>query len=503
VTVATVDLPPPRVTRCSMATLGGRPVIRSTSGFLELLDELPRVRRHAVEEPPLAFGKEDIEGEGRFAGAAEAGDDDHLVARDRERNVLEVVLAGAADFDAIGAQGVGSRGLGHHREFRRFVHVERTAFVAGPLQDSAEIAPGMRGLDRRDFLRGARGDDKTAGVARFRAEVDHVVGALDDVEVVLDDDEGIPLRDEALENFYQQRDVVEMEAGGRLVKNEEAVLGALVGEMADELEALGFAAGEDIERLAEAEIAEADLLEDAQRLDNLLAKARAGAAGVPCLDGLRAKGGEELDGLRDGGIEHVVDRFAVDFYFEHMRLVALAVALRAADEDVAEELHFDLLEAVAGAAVATALAGIEGERAGGEPGLGGLGLLGKEFADGIERAEINGGAGARSAGEGRLIDEDDALDALGADELSAAAHSGFIRAEAALGLEILVEHIVDERALAGAGDAGDAGEKAERETDVDLAEVVLGGAFDLEPVFRRAALLWERGSICARRGNRR
>jgi hypothetical protein len=33
VTVATVDLPPPRVMRCSMATLGGSPSIRSTSGF--------------------------------------------------------------------------------------------------------------------------------------------------------------------------------------------------------------------------------------------------------------------------------------------------------------------------------------------------------------------------------------------------------------------------------------------------------------------------------------
>ena len=33
VTVATVDLPPPRVTRCSIATLGGTPSTRSTSGF--------------------------------------------------------------------------------------------------------------------------------------------------------------------------------------------------------------------------------------------------------------------------------------------------------------------------------------------------------------------------------------------------------------------------------------------------------------------------------------
>ncbi len=33
VTVATVDLPPPREMRCSMATVGGTPVMRSTSAF--------------------------------------------------------------------------------------------------------------------------------------------------------------------------------------------------------------------------------------------------------------------------------------------------------------------------------------------------------------------------------------------------------------------------------------------------------------------------------------
>ena len=54
--------------------------------FFELLDELPRIRRHAVEKPALSFGEQDVERERRFAGAAQPGDDDHLVARDfRER----------------------------------------------------------------------------------------------------------------------------------------------------------------------------------------------------------------------------------------------------------------------------------------------------------------------------------------------------------------------------------------------------------------------------------
>ena len=44
--------------------------------------------------------------------------------------------------------------------------------------------------------------------------------------------------------------------------------------------------------------------------------------------------------------------------------------------------------------------------------------------------------------------------------------------------EGVVQHLVDERALARAADAGDGDERAEREGDVDVLEVVLAGAAD-------------------------
>ncbi len=82
----------------------------------------------------------------------------------------------------------------------------------------------------------------------------------------------ISLLHKPVEHLHQQRDIVEVQAGGRLVENEQDSPAILVGEMADELEPLGFAAGEDIERLSEPQIAEADFLEDAQWLDDLVAK---------------------------------------------------------------------------------------------------------------------------------------------------------------------------------------------------------------------------------------
>ena len=64
---------------------------------------------------------------------------------------------------------------------------------------------------------------------------------------------------------------------------------------------------------------------------------------------------EPSDGFFDGELEDVVDGFAFEFDLEGVGLVAFAFALGAGDVEVAEELHFDFLEAVAGAAFAAAL----------------------------------------------------------------------------------------------------------------------------------------------------
>ena len=66
-------------------------------GARELFDELSRVGRHRFHEAALAFGEDDVEGEGGFAGAGDAGDDGELAVQNREREIFEIVLAGAFD----------------------------------------------------------------------------------------------------------------------------------------------------------------------------------------------------------------------------------------------------------------------------------------------------------------------------------------------------------------------------------------------------------------------
>lgn len=61
----------------------------------------------------------------------------------------------------------------------------------------------------------------SARFSPFRADVDHVVGAFDDVHVVLDDKDGVSPLQQRIEGFEQGFYVVEMESGGRFVENEE------------------------------------------------------------------------------------------------------------------------------------------------------------------------------------------------------------------------------------------------------------------------------------------
>ena len=53
-----------------------------------LIDELPGIDIHGVEEPALALGEQQVEGERTFPRTAHAGDDHELIARNGEREVL-------------------------------------------------------------------------------------------------------------------------------------------------------------------------------------------------------------------------------------------------------------------------------------------------------------------------------------------------------------------------------------------------------------------------------
>ena len=173
-----------------------------------------------------------------------------------------------------------------------------------------------------------------------------------------------------------------------------------------------------------------------------------------------------------------MDRFPVELDLEDVRLEAAAFAFRAAHEDVAEELHLDLLEAVAAAALAAPSPALKENALAVSPCATRIGRAAKSSRMCIEDAEVDAGRGARRARERRLIDHHHLVDLVRADRASCRRRAlprsaGLLRAR-----RFPIEHVVHERALARAGNAGDAGEDAERKLDIDFAQVVLARAFD-------------------------
>ena len=107
---------------------------------------------------------------------------------------------------------------------------------------------------------------------------------------------------------------------------------------------------------------------------------------------------------------------AANFQLKDVLPIAAAVAVRAADEHVAQELHFDFFETSAATPLALSLAGIEAERAGIQAApFRGVGL-GEQVADVVERADVNGGIRTRRLAQSGLVHQHGVVEMLPAGE---------------------------------------------------------------------------------------
>ena len=126
--------------------------------------------------------------------------------------------------------------------------------------------------------------------------------------------------------------------------------------------------------------------------------------------------GQEINRLVHGGFEHVANgpfqrgvrsaECGTDFDFQDVRAITTAIAIRATDENVAEKLHLNLLEPCAATFFALADAGVEAEGAGIQAALPGHFGLREDFADVIERADIDGWIRTWGFAQSRLVHED-------------------------------------------------------------------------------------------------
>ena len=90
-----------------------------------------------------------------------------------------------------------------------------------------------------------------AAFAGLGPHVDHPIGRLDHVQIVLDHDHRVAQVDQPVEHVQQPGEVVEVQAGRRLVEQIERPAGVGPGQLGRQLDALRFAARERRRRLAE------------------------------------------------------------------------------------------------------------------------------------------------------------------------------------------------------------------------------------------------------------
>src|SRR6185312_603495 len=70
--------------------------------LLHHLQELARVGGERLDVAALPLGVDRVEGKARLAGSRETGDADQAVPRQPDGDVLQVVLAGAVDYELVG-----------------------------------------------------------------------------------------------------------------------------------------------------------------------------------------------------------------------------------------------------------------------------------------------------------------------------------------------------------------------------------------------------------------
>src|SRR5258708_3243892 len=266
--------------------------------------------------------------------------------------------------------------------------------------------------------------------------------------MVLDDEHRVAEINKALQDVEKLSHVVEVQAGGWLVKDVERASGLAFREFAGQLDALRFATGKRGGGLAERDVAEADLDERGKFLLNLRNVV------------------EKFQGVRRRQIQDITDGVPFVTHRERFGIVAAPAADFAHHINVREKIHFDAAQAVALAGFAAAAFDVETEAAGAVAALARFRQHGEKIADRRENSGVGGGIGPRRAADWRLVDFDDFVNLVSAENL--AVRGGRFRGTIKFLGERAVENVVDERGFAGTGNACNHREQAKRQRNVHI-----------------------------------
>src|ERR1700690_49959 len=256
-----------------------------------------------------------------------------------------------------------SRAIGLGR--RRVGSVVRAVAIAA-VESSRQKCSGMRLRIASDLLGSSGSDDASTFIAALGAEIDHPIGGFHHIEVVLDDQHGSAAFDKFAKRREQLLNIIEVKPRCWLVKYVEDAGIFLASEMRRKFQALRFAAAQRGAGLAEAQIAEADFIED------------------PQLGGDFRVRREKYQRLASRHLQHLMNVFFLVQHFEDAALVARSATFFAYELDVGKKAHLHGHRAIALAGFAAAAGNIERKMAGGKSALSALGRRGEYFANRVE-----------------------------------------------------------------------------------------------------------------------
>ena len=169
---------------------------------------------------------------------------------------------------------------------------------------------------------------------------------------------------------------------------------------------------------------------------------------------------------------------AVKLHSQDVRLKTAAFAFGAANEKIAQELHLDFSKPVPQQRSQRPLPELKENALALRPAPS-LRVAWRRARELDRRSQIKNRRRTRGARERRLVDHHDFADAMRAADATCTRPLPLGRSSLCA-KEISVKDFVDQGGFAGAGNAGHAGENAERNLDIDVLEIVLARAFDLE-----------------------
>ena len=168
-----------------------------------------------------------------------------------------------------------------------------------------------------------------------------MVGQLNHIQIMLDDDDRIALIHQTIQHIHQHADVFEVKPGGRFVEDIDGLSRVTLGKFGGQLHTLAFPSRQGGGRLAELDISEAHFLQHLYLIKDIRYIFK------------------ELHGTVDGHVQHIGNGFSLEAYFQRLAVVSLAVTHFARYEYIGQEVHFNGLVAVSTASFASASRYIE------------------------------------------------------------------------------------------------------------------------------------------------